>query len=153
MQAAKSADSAGTAAADPSVQQQQHIADAVDAVVAAAVSDSSIEPGSSGSLAVMPANQAAATAAETPPDSTAAAELPASSTANSQEQPAEDNTSTAVTAARGTMLGQALVLSDDQPVLIDLSDISDPCQRLIEERRRLRGVGMHLPGEVRCLRL
>jgi hypothetical protein len=31
---------------------------------------------------------------------------------------------------------------------VDLGQISDPCQRLIEERRRLRGVGMDLQGEV-----
>jgi hypothetical protein len=35
--------------------------------------------------------------------------------------------------------------------LVDLADIRDPCQRLIEERRRLRGIGMHLQGEVRGL--
>jgi hypothetical protein len=41
------------------------------------------------------------------------------------------------------------VADSSSRVLIDLADIRDPCQRLIEERRRLRGVGMHLQGEVR----
>ena len=42
-----------------------------------------------------------------------------------------------------------LVVDHSSRVFVDLADIKDPCQRLIEERRRLRGVGMHLQGEVR----
>jgi hypothetical protein len=44
---------------------------------------------------------------------------------------------------------RGLVVDHSSRALVDLADIRDPCQRLIEERRRLRGIGMHLQGEVR----
>lgn len=43
----------------------------------------------------------------------------------------------------------AVVTAAGGSVLSDLSEIADPCQRQIEEHRRLRGIGMNLRGEVR----
>lgn len=43
----------------------------------------------------------------------------------------------------------AVVTASGGSVLGDLSEIADPCQRQIEEHRRLRGIGMNLRGEVR----
>jgi hypothetical protein len=153
-QAVQPARPAAMAAAD-AAGQQQHSADAEVHAATAGVPYSSTEPGTINSHVVVPADHAAATAAVALPDdssSTVDAEsATASTTVDTQELPMEGSTITAVTAARGAMQAEALVLSGDQPVLLDLGAISDPCQRLIEERRRLRGVGMHLQGEVRSL--
>lgn len=80
--------------------------------------------------------------------SAAAAALPIVAVQSAEGPPAPDSSTMAVQAG-GSKEVALVPAAEQEPVLVDLGEISDPCQRLIEERRRLRGVGMNLQGEVR----
>lgn len=140
-----------------SLPQQQPTAVVVSAAAADAAAATATQPDSSKETAAAPADDDSMLAAAAAPDAAGAQAVGAADAAQPQAGSAEvstaqqqqqkpDSSNTQQVPVVSVPSASAAV---QQPVSTDLSLISNPYERYIEERRLLRGVGMNLQGEVR----